>query len=82
MALHDGTLQGTLDRSVKDQKGTSALTIEPTHPKRSETNMLGVGPVDGDPEYLNSTQAERSDFLGPIFAVYWIAKKFNLRQGN
>ena len=81
-ALQDGTLQDALDRSVKDKKGTSAWIIEPTHITRSETNMSGAGPVDGNPEYLNSTRAERSGFLGPIFAVYQIAKKFELRQGK
>ena len=73
-ALQDGTLQGAADGSVKDKKGTSEWIIEPTHITRSETNMSGAGPVDGDPEYLNLTQVERSGFLGPIFAVYQIAK--------
>ena len=79
-ALQDGTLQGASDWSVKEKKGTSAWIIEPTHIIRSATNMSGAGPVDGDPEFLNSTRAERSGFLGPIFAASQIAKKFNLRQ--
>ena len=75
-------MQGALDGLVKNKQGTSAWIVEPTHKVRSETNMRGSDPVDGDPEFLNSTRAERSGFLGPIFAVHQIAKKFDLRQGK
>ena len=44
--------------------------------------MRGADPVDGDPEYINSTRAERSGFIGPIHAIHEIAKKFDLRQGK
>mmetsp|Transcript_28589 Transcript_28589/g.57106 ORF Transcript_28589/g.57106 Transcript_28589/m.57106 type:complete len:102 (+) Transcript_28589:1875-2180(+) len=44
--------------------------------------MRGAGPVDGDPEYINSAQAERSGFIGPIHAIHEIAKKLDLRQGK
>ena len=67
---------------MKNKTGTSAWIIEPTYEKRSDTYMFGAGPVDGDPAFLNSTRAERSGFIGPIFAIYQIAKKFNLRQGK
>ena len=68
--------------SVKNKKGTSALVMEPTHQKQSEIYMRGAGPVDGDPGFLNSTRAERSRFIGLIYAIHQIAQKYDLRQGK
>ena len=44
--------------------------------------MSGAGPVDGDPEYINSTRAEKSGFIGPLHAIHAIAKKIDLRKGK
>ena len=38
--------------------------------------------MDGDTEYLNLKQAERSGFLAPLFYIWQILKRFNLKEGK
>ena len=81
-ALKNGTLQGASDGSVKNKIGTSACIIEPTHLTRDLSNIGGAGPVDRDPDTMNSTRAERSGFLGPLHTVTLLAKRYNAKHGG
>ena len=57
--------------------------IEPeTYQKLSSHSIRGAGPVDGDPEFLHSTRAERSAFLAPLYVAWSLAKEYDLNTGN
>ena len=46
-ALEEGTLQGALDGSVKNKKGTGAWMVVPkTYQTFSDHSFRGAGPVD------------------------------------
>ena len=69
--LEQGTLQGASDGLVRNKIGTIAWIIESQLENgRSKDNIYGAGLIDGDAEFLNSTRAERSGFLAPLFCVW------------
>jgi len=67
---------------VKNEIGTSAWILKPAHLTRASSHMRGSGPVDGDPETMKSTRAERSGFLGPLHVVTLLAKRYNVKHGG
>ena len=82
-ALEEGTLQGALDGSVKNKKGTGAWMVVPkTYQKLSDHSFRGAGPVDGDPDFLHSTRAERSANIAPLYVAWCLAKEYNIMKGK
>ena len=74
-ALQNGMLQGASDGLVQQKIGTSIWIIELTHTTRASSNIRGAGSVDGDPDILKSTRAERSGFIGPLKTVQYTAQR-------
>ena len=50
--------------------------------KRMLTTIKGSGPVDGHPEFMNSTRAERAEFIGPLMNTLHIAQEYNIIIGT
>ena len=82
-ALAQGILQGGLGGSIKNKKGTEAWMVEPkTYQNHSDHSIRGTGLVDGDPEVLHFTRAERSAFLGPLYVAWRLTEECNLKKGK
>jgi len=50
--------------------------------KLSDHSFRGAGPVDGDPDFLHSTQAERSANIAPLYVAWCLAKEYNITKGK
>ena len=79
-SLRRGTLIGGSDASVKAGEGTTAWEINT--PQDINTKMYGEGPVDGDPNTMHSTRAERGATVGCLWAITKLAKKYTLKEGE
>ena len=77
--LRQGNLIGGSDASVKNGKGTSAWKI--ATPTDMTTNMHGEGPIEGNPNTLHSTRAERGATIGCLWTITKLAKQYILKKG-
>ena len=82
-SLSGGTLQGASDGSMKFGQGTCAWRVEPkTSVGLSDHSLTRATPVDGDPDTMNSTRAERGGFIDPLYYVEKLASKYKITQGK
>ena len=77
--LRNGTLIGGSDASVVKNRGTGAWMIAKS--TDLSTSMEGGGPIDGNPETMHSTRAERGATIGCLWAITKMAKKYKVRKG-